>query len=213
MTEISTELHGGLAGLDKDGNPIFPKASFLELNNRKVVEFNTRGTAAGTGVTAVESGNGIVNKTVLTFVNTPVVLADEAGVVAYGGLKVYDFPAGLIHIHGAVADIDLTKSSAGVNADWDGDVGVGTVTASNNATLSSTEQNIIPTTATPQAVAGVTTANAVSTGAVTLDGTATAVHMFINLLVDDADHNVAGTACNLILNGTLTIHWINLGDF
>lgn len=213
MTEISTELHGGLAGLDKDGNPLFPKATFLEVGGRKVAEVNTRGAAAGTGVVATESGGGAVNKTVLTFTNTPVVLADAAGVVAYGGLKVYDFPAGNIHVLGAVSDVDLTKSSAGVNADFDGDMGVGTVTASNNATLSSTEQNVIPTTATPQAVSGVTTANGASTGAATLDGTGTAVDLYFNLLVDDADHDVTTTPCNLILNGTLTVHWINLGDF
>lgn len=173
------------------------------------------GTAAGSGVTAVEFGEGIVHKTVLTFVNTPVVLADAAAVVAYGGLKVYDMPAGAILMLGAVADVDLTKSSAGVNADWDGDMGVGTVTASNNATLSSTEQNIIPTTATPQAAAGATTANGKSTATenAVLDGTTTPIDVFFNLLVDDVDHDVTTTPCDLILNGTLTLHWINLGDY
>lgn len=174
------------------------------------------GTAAGTGVTAAERvAGGIVHQTVLTFVNTPLPLVDEAGVVAYAGLKVYDFPAGAILFLGAVADLDLTKSSAGVNADWDGDVGVGTVTASNNSTLATTEQNIIPTTATPQAVAGVTTANALSTATenAVVNGTSTAVDAYLNLLVDDADHDVTTTPCNLIVNGTLTLTWINLGDF
>lgn len=170
------------------------------------------GTAAGTGVTAGEFGDDTIRKTVLTFVNVSVPLVDEAGVVAYGGLKVYDFPESLIVVHGAAADFALTKSSAGVIAAFDGDVGVGTVTASNNNTLASTEQNIIPTTSTPQAVAGVTTADAVSTAAAVLDGTVTAADVYVNLLVDDADHDVTGTPCNLILNGTLTLLWSSVGD-
>lgn len=176
---------------------------------------NTQGTAAGTGVVATNYGGQAIQRTVIKLTDAAVTLADEAGVVAYGGLKIFDFPAGLILFLGAVADLALTKSSAGVNDNWDGDVGLGTVTASNNATLASTEQNLIPTTSTPQAASGATTADCKSTstesGAV-LDGTSTAVDAFLNLLVDDADHNVAGTACNLIVNGMITLTWINLGD-
>jgi hypothetical protein len=173
----------------------------------------TAGAVAGTGVTTEELGGSVVHQTVLTFVNTPIPLTDEVGVVAYGGLKVYDFPAGLILVLGATSDLDLTKSSAGVNANWDGDFGIGTVTASNNATLSSTEQNILPTTATPQAASGATTANGQNTAVAFLDGTSTAVDAFLNFLVDDADHNVTGTACNIIVNGTVTLTWANLGDY
>ena len=174
------------------------------------------GAVAGTGVSVKECVFGPFHQTVFTFNNCAIALADQAGVVAYKGLKIYDFPAGAIQFLSAVADIDLTKSSAGVNADWDGDFGVGTVTASNNATLSSTEQDILPTTPTPQAVAGVTTANGQSTiteAGYVVDGTNTAVDMYINFLVDDADHDVTGTQCNLILNGTLKVNWLFLGDY
>ncbi len=173
------------------------------------------GTAAGTGVAATEKGDGIIHKTVLTFTNVAVPLTDEPGVVAYGGLKVYDFPEGAIRIFGAVSDVDLTKSSAGVIDTWDGDMSVGTATAGNDATLSGTEADIIPSTATPQAVAGATTANAQSTASedTVHDGTTTAKDVYFNLLVDDTDHDVTTTPCNLILNGTLTILWANLGDY
>lgn len=170
------------------------------------------GAAAGTGVAATEGGNGIVQSTTLTFTNAAVTLADEAGVVAYGGLKVYDMPAGNIVVLGAVSDLALTLSAAGVNADWDGDFGVGTVTASNNATLSSTEQNIIPTTATPQAVSSATTADGESTAVAVIDGTATAADIYLNFLVDDADHDVTSTPTNIVVNGTLKLFWMNLGD-
>lgn len=171
------------------------------------------GAVAGTGVSVKESVFDAYHVTRFTFVNAAVVLADNAGVVAYGGLKIYDFPQGNILVLGAVADVDLTKSSAGVNTNWDGDMGVGSVTATSDATLASTEQNIIPTTSTPQASSGATTANGVSTAVAFLDGTSTAADLYFNLLVDDADHDVTGTACNLILNGTMTVAWLNLGDF
>ena len=168
-----------------------------------------------TGLAVENHGVGPFCKTVLKFTDVAIALVDEAGVVAYKGTKVYDFPAGAISVLGAHADLALTKSSAGVNATWDGDFSLGTVTASNNATLSSTEQNLIPTTPTPQAVAGVTTAKGVATATEAfkvLDGTATAIDAYLNFLVDDADHDVTGTPCNLIVNGEVTIFWYNLGD-
>jgi hypothetical protein len=187
----------------------------LQVTSSSLKTSDGVGAANGTGVSAVEYGDGAVHKTVLTLDDVAIALTDEAGVVAYGGLKVYDFPAGAIVFLGATADLAVTKSSAGVNATWDGDFGLGTVTASNNATLASTEQNLIPTTATPQAVDGATTAKGLSTSTesgVVFNGTSTAIDAFLNVLVDDADHDVTGTACNLIFNGTITLVWANLGD-
>jgi hypothetical protein len=171
-------------------------------------------TPNGTGVVATNEQLQ-VRTLLLTFTNVDIVLADEAGVVAYGSLKVADMLEGAICFLGAVADIALTKSSAGVNDDWDGDFSVGTVAANNDATLTGTEANILPTTATPQAVGGATTSNGQSTSteaATIVDGTTTAVDVYMNYLVDDADHDVTGTACNLIMNGTLQVTYVNLGD-
>lgn len=120
-----------------------------------------------TGLDVQETGVGPLRQTVFTFTNFEVTMTDEAGVVAYGGKKIYDFPNGVIDILGACSDLDITKSGAGINADFDGDFGVGTATASNNATLTGTEQNVIPSTATPQAVAGVTTADGIGVTAIT----------------------------------------------
>ncbi len=169
--------------------------------------------ASVTGLTGKMSGAGYFRTVELTLEDVAVALADNAGVVAYGGKKLFDFPEGAFAYVGAVADLALTKSSAGVNADWDGDISLGTVTASNNASLSSTEQDLAPTTPTPQAVSGTTTGDMVSTAAPALfDGSAGAKSCYLNLLVDDADHDVTGTACNLIVNGTIKLHYIFLGD-
>lgn len=174
------------------------------------------GSPNGSGVTMREEHvGGKVRQVVLDLVDTPVVLTDEAGVVAHGGLKLLDLPQGVVLFLGAVADLALTLSAAGVNADWDGDVGLGTVVATNDAALATTEQDLIPTTATPQAAASATTADAQSTatesGAV-FDGRSTPVDVFLNLLVDDADHNVGATPTNIIVNGSIKFAYVMLGD-
>ena len=66
--------------------------------------------AAGTGVSAEELPSG-VRKVTLTFADVAMPLTDNAGVVAYSGLKVYDLPAGAILFLGATSDLDLTLSS------------------------------------------------------------------------------------------------------
>lgn len=170
----------------------------------------SEGAASGSGVSSSSSPG--TNKTVLTFKNTPLPLIDAAGVVARCALKIFDFPEGNIQIIGATANLALTKSAAGVNADWDGDFALGSTAAAADAALAGTEANVIPSTATPQAVAGATTAKGLSTGGVLLDGTATPVDLYLNVLVDDADQDVTTTPTNLIANGTITVLWANLGD-
>lgn len=173
------------------------------------------GTANGSGVVATERGNGVIHRTVLTLTNTPVAMNDEAGIVAYGGLKVYDCPKGAILILGAVADLELTLSSTGINSNWNGDFAIGTATAGNDATLAATEQDILPTTATPQAASNYTTATGQSTATENKvhDGTTTPIDVFLNFLVDDSDHDVNSTPCNIICNGTITLIWTNMGDY
>lgn len=170
-------------------------------------------TAGASGITVADE-ELTVRTAPFTLEDVDVTLADEAGVVAYGSVKLCDLPDGLVCIIGAVADLVVTKSSAGVNDDWDGDFGLGSAQAGNDATLGTTEQNVIPSTATPQAVAGATTAKGVTaTAGATLDGTASAVSLYLNFLVDDADHDVGGTPCNLVLNGTVRLSYIALGDY
>lgn len=226
------------------------------------------GAVAGTGNTVAEYGNGTVHKTVITLTNTAIAMADDAGVVAYGGMKIYDFPVGAIMILGALGDLAITKSSAGVNDTWDGDIALGTAAATTGATLISTEADIVPSTATPQAADGATTGDfggvisitaltdssagtandtvqalsdgstyandvaairnnfadlaakvneiltrSIGAGPKVFNGTSTAKDCYLNVLVDDADHDVTGTACNLIFNGTITLTWVNLGDY
>jgi hypothetical protein len=183
--------------------------------NQPIISTDGVGAGAGSDVSVVEYGADLVHKTVFTLDEQAIALADEAATVAYAGLKIYDFPAGAVLILGSTADLALTKSSAGVNDDWDGDFGLGTATAGNDASLTNTEDDVLPTTATPQATSGETTATGQSTADenVVHDGTTTAKDLYLNFLVDDADQDVTGTACNLIADGTITVYWVNLGDY
>lgn len=174
------------------------------------------GAAVAVGGGADDATSLGVHRLVVAFTNFPIPMADEVGVVAFGGVKVADLPAGALFILGATANLAVTKSSAGVIDTWDGDFAVGTAAAANDATLTGTEADLIPSTATPQAVAGATTAKGQSTGTeagTILDGTGTAKDLFVNFVVDDADHDVTGTPCNLILNGSITLTYANLGDY
>lgn len=167
------------------------------------------------GLTVTNEGAGEYRRTVLKFTNVAIPMIDQAGVIAYKGTKVYDLPEGAILFLGASANLALTKSSTGIIATWNGDFSLGSVIASNNATLTSTEADLIPSTSTPAAVAGVSSAKGLSTtteAAKVFNGSVTATDVYLNFLVDDTDHDVTTTPANLILNGTVTLSWVNLGD-
>lgn len=162
-----------------------------------------------TGVQVKEYTSGQINRTRITLTDVAVTMTDEAGVVAYGGVALYTLPASALILLGGIADLAIVESG-GINADFDGDFAVGTTTASNNASLASGEANIIPSTATPQAVASATTAQGCGGTPVLSDGTAAAKQVFLNFVVDDADQNGGGT---ITVNGFIEFAWMNLGNY
>jgi len=180
----------------------------------KVLVTDTAGAAVGT-VVAEEQGTA-GRKVVLTFTDETVAVLDNPATVGYLGLKIFDLPEGLIFFVASSADLVITKDSAGVDDDWNGDFGVGTITAAGSTPLAGAEQDLIPTTATPQATAGATSAKGASTdteAGVIHDGTTTAKDVYLNILVDDGDQDVTTTPCNFILNGTITLCYMQCGDF
>lgn len=166
------------------------------------------GTAAGTGVVASERGDSNVHKTILTLTNTPVVVADSGGANGgFGGLKIYDFPEGNILILGATSDLN-TAATGGIGATAALVGSLGTAIEASNATLDSTQANVMPSTSgTLTASAG--TLDGQSTGTAIVDGTATAADLIVNIGVPDADISANG---QVTLTGTITIVWQNLGD-
>lgn len=176
------------------------------------------GASNGATVSAVERGNGILHKTILTCTATPVTISDDAGVAQYGGVKIYDFPAGMICTLGAVMSGSLTAGVTGtIINNWDGDCALGTATATTGNTLTGTEANILQSVAVSAGASdkiGVVDAVSVATaltesGARWLDGTDTAIDMYANFLIDDDATHTAGTAT---FTGTVTVTWLYLGD-
>lgn len=175
------------------------------------------GAKNGSAVAAAEYGNDILHKTVLTCTALSLgSVGDEAGQGQYCGVKVYDFPEGLIMTLGAVIDGAVTLATPAINT-WDGDIGLGVAAPTDHQDAADKTGQILQKTSTTTAVAKVATVDAVSaatklteSGARWRDGTATAIDLYLNLLIDDnAAHDNTITAA---FTGTITFTWINLGD-
>jgi hypothetical protein len=176
------------------------------------------GAKNGATVTATEYQMGPFVYTILVLAATPITVADDAGVAQYGGVKIYDFPAGAIAFLGCTVDTDITMGATGTFIDaWTGVFGLGSATASTGATLTSTEATFLKSVAIGAATTKVGTANGTNvatqvteSGATWVDGTTTAADLFYNLAIaDDASHT-AGTGT---ISGTIKFIWANLGDY
>lgn len=211
---ILRNVKGGVLGLDHSNNIILKDTSQVE---HQLTNINGAGAKNGTTVSVLEKGGGVINQTVLTLTATPITITDDAGVAQYGGVKIYDFPLGSICTLGGVVSGILTAGVTGTIIDnWDGDVALGTATATTGATLTGTEADVLQSTAVSAGAAdkdGVAEAFQIATaltesGARWFDGTATAKDLYLNFVIDDDATHTTGTAT---FTGTVTITWMNLG--
>lgn len=164
--------------------------------------------SAGSGLTAVEAIAGI-HRTTLTLENVSVAMTDAGAAGCHGNKQVYTFPAGNIHIIGGVCSLTVTKGVGGIDEEATVLHAIGSAAAgTNNATLTSTEANILPQGGTILS-AGSGAINKESTAPVTVDGTASAAAAFLNLVVADTDSNGNDT---LTVSGTIQLQWVQLGD-
>lgn len=167
------------------------------------------GTASGTGVVATEYGDAYTHTTVLTLTNVAVTSTDHTTNGGSGSLKVYDFPEGLIGYSGGSTNLTIVSDAGGLaaNSSLLGSMG-STAAGSDNATLTTTEADFIPSTAcTLTSSAGAMKGKA-TTPAI-FDGTGTATDLYLNFAASAGDSS--GTD-NLTINGTITIRWAALGD-
>jgi hypothetical protein len=150
--------------------------------------------------------------TVLTLASLPLTLADAT---TGAGVKIYDFPEGRILILGATGSIAMTTTSvlastlnAGVTCNW----GVGSTTQA-NGTLATTEQDILQkSNITASATVNVAGAASNAFGALAaFDGTATALDAYLNVGVATGT-DIDGDA-TVTISGTVTLHWMLLGDY
>jgi len=206
MTDY-TRIQKAYVGFKADGH-----ADML-TDNMEVINGGTNGVAnTATTVSYNEFSNGPLHQTVLTLTDFPVTVANTTG-ASFGSAKLYDFIAGRIAIAGVTASLGFNWAATTIAATGSGDWSLGT-TATTDATLSSTDVDLCPSTAmTDPAVAGVAAATGGALAATAqFDGTSTAKDAYLNIIIDDAD--VADAASDIVLvTGTVRITWIDLGDY
>lgn len=153
-------------------------------------------------------------KVIIDLDKNPVVISniDGASGVGWGTAVVGDFPEGDILLLGACWEGTLTKNTAGIVADFDGDISFGTAPTA-DATLSGAEVNLIPSTSTVQAVSSVSTTRAVSTSTESgtiHDNTDGSLEINANLLIDDAD--ISADDQTVTIRGKLIVLYAVMGD-
>lgn len=166
-------------------------------------------------ITLLEYGDESFHKTVLQCSALPISVTDVAGTIQYGGVQVYTMPKGAIVSFGASIVGNLTMGTTGTIIDaFTGVTSLGTVTASNNGTLTSTEADWLPSKANTTAatkVAAISNYSAATalteTPGRVIDGVTTAAPVFFNVLIaDDATH----TSATGTFTGNIVISWTNL---
>lgn len=170
----------------------------------------TAGAAASASVAVSESAAGAM-KTTLTLSGVSITMTDATTAGSHGSLKLYDFPQCNLLFLGGTCDLTITAGVGGITdtAAVVGSIGT-TAVATDNATLTTTEADLIPSTdSTLTAGAGETKGKTVTAGVVVFDGTTTAVDAYLNFAVPDAGSTADDT---LTVSGTITLVWSNLGD-
>jgi hypothetical protein len=195
----------------------------VNSNINKVSEVDIDSTVTALGsvpaavrpyVTAVEKGDpsGVIHQTVLTLADLPQTILDAS---SWAGTKIYDFPAGRLSVLGCTASLapkTTTTIATTIKSGVAGAVALGTA-ATDSIALTATEVDLLPSTVTANstvidvAAAAVTAALA---AAAQFDGTSSAISMYLNSSVAAADIDGNGA---LAWSGTITITWMNLGDF
>lgn len=165
------------------------------------------GGTVASGVSVEHHGNSYQKTSVFTFTNFVVTLVKNGTTSGGGGTKFFDAPEGLIMPKGGSSNLTVTNAG-----DKSFVASVGTAAAGTDGTLSSTEANLLPSTAATTS-SGTGTCKMKSTVTIPtpstpLDGTSTAVDFYLNAALDADATGVEA----LTFNGTITYEWSLLGD-
>ena len=190
------------------------------LNQATKVTDNNVGTVGFSDyIRATEYGDGLNHTTLLTCTLLPVTTGNTTG-ASFGSKLLYTFPTGGILLGGCNAYFSgiFFNTAAGSTGDIDGggsgDYSIGT-TATADATLSTTDVEILPSTAMLDPfVTGVGRSNVSSILAVPLSklGNVTAITAYLNVIIDDADVADAAAGDLVYFSGNVWIQWNFLGD-
>lgn len=203
VTSTAAELN--LLDGSTTANSVASKAAILDASKRLVTNANV-GTP-GTGVTAVEIGDGITHTSILTLTNVAITIGDTADLGT--GALIYTLPAGVQFIDYAYMSVALTADDVANQTDTP-EVGLGTVIASGAVAVlggTPTFEDIIEGAAvadcngTAKVIADVPTANI---PLVRLSGDAKTIHL------NYADGWADGTVQTALASGTVVIKWTDM---
>lgn len=176
------------------------------------------GAVSGIGVTGAENiGSDVLHQTVITLKNTPVPVASVADAAGVGGAKVFDFPEGRILFLGATAKLTIAvpadKQADFTDATPEGDIGIGTAVPADADALGTdaTDDDLATATAFTMAAFSAT-ANLPSEAVAQFDGTSSPKAAFVNVLIDAGDID-DDASTHVLVSGTVTLTWINQGDY
>lgn len=182
-------------------------ATFFTTNNIGAASFPAY-------TTVQEYGEGLRHTTLLRLTGFPVVTGNTTG-ASFGSKALYVFPEGGILVEACNAYFSeiyfntATGSDADISGGGSGDYSIGS-TATADATLSSTDVNILPSTAMLDpfvAGAGRSNVSSVLAAPVGLNGNATAVTAYLNVIIDDADVGDGAAADNVYFTGDIWMQW------
>ncbi len=173
----------------------------------KANEVGSVAAVAGLSVTEY-GGSDVVRQTVLTFTNMNQVFTDATGNVYYGGTKVYTFPTSSILVLGTVTSLTIARVGTNLPATASVVGSIGTATAGADATLSSTEADIVASTAATLTGGAGAMYNAPSA---TLSIAASASNTAKDVYLNWAASATSGGTDALTVNGYIIINWIALG--
>lgn len=166
------------------------------------------------------------HRTVLTFTDLPIVTNGGAtNTIQYGGVKIADFPVGVIRLAVSILDttirMDNSMSAYFVDATPEGDVSVGDSLVDSAAALGSSDlsdDSIVGATAFTMAAFAVATSvrgvsDAVASAETFLNGSTTPVAAYINAVIDANEQTGAAQAVTLLLSGRLEMQWFRAGNY
>jgi outer membrane lipoprotein-sorting protein len=170
---------------------------------------------AGAGLAGAfrESSVGPLKQVQIVFDGHVVTMTDATTAGIHGSQKLFTCPKGLVMILGAHALLTITAGEGGLTTTAQIVAAIGTAAAAtDNATLTSTEADIVASTAMTL-VAGTDTETLKSTDTempAIYDGTSTAKEVFLNFAAADAQASDDDT---LTVDGTVTVTYLQMGPF
>jgi hypothetical protein len=208
VNESMSDIWMRFSAHDTDAETAFSGTALAVLSVGDATEF---AAWLGEATVIASESPAAIQRTVLHLNNFAVTVGNTTG-VSFGGAKLFDFPAGRILVMGATANLSFDWSASDIAAAGTGDFSLGT-TITADATLNGTDVNLLPSTGLLDPfVDGVGTGSGALAASAQFDGTATAIDCNLNLIIDDADVEDA-TEDVVLVTGTVTLTWVNLGDY